>query len=161
MVPAGRLSPNEWKEESGRYWIGHGARARMCFCRILESKTVMVRVGGGWCELTRYLLSHFADEIEATDSPDWNTTPVAVTSASLRAASLPPGTPSRASLPLQFTPEHATTPLPLRAASLSPEKSPGPGSPLVPFQYMRKASESPSVRDKERAALRRTLDSGV
>jgi hypothetical protein len=29
---------------------------------------------------------------------------------------------------------------------------------LVPFQFMRKASESPSVRDKERAALRRTLD---
>ncbi len=162
IVPAGRLSPDEWKDESGRYWIGHGSRARMCFCRILESKTVMVRVGGGWCELTRYLLSHFADEIEATDSlPDWNTTPVSVTSASMKrasASSIRPGTPSRASLPAQFTPEHATTPLPLRAASLSPEKSPGPGSPLVPFQFMRKASESPSVRDKERAALRRTLD---
>ncbi|CAK9781086.1 hypothetical protein CC85DRAFT_325599 [Cutaneotrichosporon oleaginosum] len=165
IVPAGRLSPDEWKGESGRYWIGHGARARMCFCRILESKTVMVRVGGGWCELTRYLLSHFADEIEATSSlPEWNTTPVTVTSASLKNApasltSLQPSTPSRASLPAQFTPEHATTPLPLRAASLSPEKSPGPGSPLVPFQYLRKASESPSVRDKERAALRRNLES--
>ncbi|BEI93282.1 uncharacterized protein CcaverHIS019_0509100 [Cutaneotrichosporon cavernicola] len=169
IVPAGRLSPDEWKDESGRYWIGYGARARMCFCRILESKTVMVRVGGGWCELTRYLLSHFADEIEATDSSSgWNTSPVTVTSASLKRAtsslsSIGPGTPCRANLPAQSTTSpvaHATTPLPLRAASLSPEKSPGPGSPLVPFQFMRKASESPSVRDKERAALRRTLENG-
>ncbi|GMK55501.1 hypothetical protein CspeluHIS016_0205570 [Cutaneotrichosporon spelunceum] len=166
IVPAGSLSPDKWKDQSGRYWIGYGTRARMCFCRILESKTVMVRVGGGWCELTRYLLSHFADEIEATDpSPDWNPTPVAITSASLKratssASSFVPGTPIRASLPTQSTSPvaHATTPLPLRAASLSPEKSPGPGSPLVPFQFMRKASESPSVRDKERAALRRTLE---
>lgn len=205
MVPAGRRSPDEWKDESGRYWIGTGPRARMCFCRILRSRTVMVRVGGGWIELSRYLLDHF-DEVEATEGGEWNTSPVVVTSTSLKAStgsktpassssvrtgkkpSMPssssstaltrtrtgasasssgssrpvPYTPARASLPAQFqfqfqlSPDNATTPLPIRASSHSPEKATGPGSPLIPLQFLRKASESPSVRDKERETLRRT-----
>lgn len=180
MVPAGRRSPDEWKDESGRYWIGTGARARMCFCRILRSRTVMVRVGGGWVELSRYLLDHFADELEP-DAPaeEWNTAPVTITSAPLQdanpsssastsaststsatstATSRPraPYTPARVSLPAFHSPDVAT-PLPLRASSLSPEKQPGsgPGSPLVPLNFIRKASESPGMRDREREALRR------
>jgi hypothetical protein len=43
----------EWKDQSGRYWIGYEGRAKLCFCRILRSQTVMVRVGGGWVELSR------------------------------------------------------------------------------------------------------------
>lgn len=41
-----------WKDESGKYWIGD-AEPRLCFCRILRSQRVMVRVGGGWIELSK------------------------------------------------------------------------------------------------------------
>jgi hypothetical protein len=44
---------DEWRDESGRYWIGAEGRAKLCFCRILRSRTVMVRVGGGWVELSK------------------------------------------------------------------------------------------------------------
>ncbi|GAA5880177.1 hypothetical protein JCM3774_006075 [Rhodotorula dairenensis] len=42
-----------WTHESGVYLIGE----RPCFCRLLRSKQVMVRVGGGWLELSQYVLS--------------------------------------------------------------------------------------------------------
>jgi hypothetical protein len=41
-----------WKDQSGKYWIGD-VEPKLCFCRILRSQTVMVRVGGGWCELSK------------------------------------------------------------------------------------------------------------
>jgi hypothetical protein len=44
---------DEWKDQTGRYWIGAEGRAKLYFCRILRSKTVMVRVGGGWVELSK------------------------------------------------------------------------------------------------------------
>lgn len=50
---------SDWKDDSGRYWVGH-PDPKLCFCRILRSRTIMVRVGGGWQELTRYLLQHCA-----------------------------------------------------------------------------------------------------
>jgi Growth-Arrest-Specific Protein 2 Domain len=43
---------DSWKDQSGKYWIGD-AEPKLCFCRILRSQTVMVRVGGGWCELSK------------------------------------------------------------------------------------------------------------
>jgi hypothetical protein len=43
-----------WKDQSGKYWIGD-QDPKLCFCRILRSQTVMVRVGGGWAELSKYL----------------------------------------------------------------------------------------------------------
>lgn len=43
---------NTWKDKSGKYWIG-GDEPKLCFCRILRSQTVMVRVGGGWQELSK------------------------------------------------------------------------------------------------------------
>ena len=43
-----------WKDQSGKYWIGD-AEPKLCFCRILRSQTVMVRVGGGWTELSKYV----------------------------------------------------------------------------------------------------------
>lgn len=45
---------NTWKDKSGKYWIG-GNEPKLCFCRILRSQTVMVRVGGGWTELSKYV----------------------------------------------------------------------------------------------------------
>jgi hypothetical protein len=41
-----------WKDQSGKYWIGD-QDPKLCFCRILRSQTVMVRVGGGWSELSK------------------------------------------------------------------------------------------------------------
>ncbi|KAG6911737.1 hypothetical protein DXG01_007987 [Tephrocybe rancida] len=41
-----------WKDQSGKYWIGN-QDPKLCFCRILRSQTVMVRVGGGWSELSK------------------------------------------------------------------------------------------------------------
>lgn len=44
-----------WKDQSGKYWIGD-QEPKLCFCRILRSQTVMVRVGGGWQELSKYAM---------------------------------------------------------------------------------------------------------
>ena len=46
------LVADTWKDQSGKYWIGD-TEPKLCFCRILRSQTVMVRVGGGWQELSR------------------------------------------------------------------------------------------------------------
>ncbi|KAM0753309.1 hypothetical protein T439DRAFT_379009 [Meredithblackwellia eburnea MCA 4105] len=48
------------KIDSGMYWIGD-TNPRLYFVRILRSKMAMVRVGGGWQELTQFLTTHFAD----------------------------------------------------------------------------------------------------
>ena len=40
------------KDNSGKYWIGDHD-PKLCFLRILHSRTVMVRVGGGWQELSK------------------------------------------------------------------------------------------------------------
>ena len=45
-----------WKDQSGKYWIG-SQDPKLCFCRILRSQTVMVRVGGGWSELSKRVVS--------------------------------------------------------------------------------------------------------
>ncbi|KAJ7781519.1 hypothetical protein B0H16DRAFT_1498672 [Mycena metata] len=51
---------DSWKDQSGKYWIGD-QDPKLCFCRILRSQTVMVRVGGGWTELSKFIKDHFAD----------------------------------------------------------------------------------------------------
>ncbi|KAI9311934.1 hypothetical protein BX666DRAFT_1991035 [Dichotomocladium elegans] len=43
--------------EAGKYWFGDEF-PRLVYCRILPSKVVMVRVGGGWLELTKFLKNH-------------------------------------------------------------------------------------------------------
>ncbi|KAI8374343.1 uncharacterized protein BYT42DRAFT_576015 [Radiomyces spectabilis] len=43
--------------EVGRYWFGD-ANPKLCYCRVLKSKMVMVRVGGGWTELSQFLRDH-------------------------------------------------------------------------------------------------------
>lgn len=40
--------------EVGRYWFGT-RRPKLAYCRILRSRMVMVRVGGGWVELSQFL----------------------------------------------------------------------------------------------------------
>ncbi|KAM3586456.1 hypothetical protein VKS41_002971 [Umbelopsis sp. WA50703] len=43
--------------EVGKYWFGE-ENPRLVYCRILPSKLVMVRVGGGWVELAQFLSDH-------------------------------------------------------------------------------------------------------
>lgn len=44
---------------------------RVVFCRILRSKTVMVRIGGGWQELASFITQHFSGEVDisVTETP--------------------------------------------------------------------------------------------
>ena len=53
-VPVIPANPSSGRQgfQTGQYWIGAQGRAKLCFCRILQSQTVMVRVGGGWSELS-------------------------------------------------------------------------------------------------------------
>ncbi|UZJ55004.1 hypothetical protein CBS101457_004324 [Exobasidium rhododendri] len=53
------IAKDQWEDESGRYWVGH-PEPKLCFCRILRSRTVMIRIGGGWQELSTYILKHYA-----------------------------------------------------------------------------------------------------
>jgi len=41
-VPIQAVSPSNWEDKSGKYWIGDDEDAKLCFCRILRSQTVMV-----------------------------------------------------------------------------------------------------------------------
>ncbi|CEJ05594.1 Putative GAS2 domain-containing protein [Rhizopus microsporus] len=43
--------------EVGKYWFGD-ENPRLVYCRILPSQMVMVRVGGGWVELSKFLRDH-------------------------------------------------------------------------------------------------------
>ncbi|KAI9469687.1 MAG: hypothetical protein EXX96DRAFT_623306 [Benjaminiella poitrasii] len=43
--------------EVGKYWFGE-EHPRLVYCRILPSKMVMVRVGGGWVELSKFMKDH-------------------------------------------------------------------------------------------------------
>ncbi|KAG2179022.1 hypothetical protein INT43_001871 [Umbelopsis isabellina] len=43
--------------EVGKYWFGD-IEPRLVYCRILRSNMVMVRVGGGWTELSQFLRDH-------------------------------------------------------------------------------------------------------
>ncbi|KIP09886.1 hypothetical protein PHLGIDRAFT_296788 [Phlebiopsis gigantea 11061_1 CR5-6] len=146
------LVANTWKDQSGKYWIGDD-EPKLCFCRILRSQTVMVRVGGGWAELSKFIKEHFADAFRVLpESPPrmgareekW------ISSATLQQSSIqevlsPPLHPS--------TPEPHGSHIPSFALSTptgtSPKsiKSSSPGSPLQPIQFIRRADrESPMLR---------------
>ncbi|KAG2234625.1 hypothetical protein INT48_003433 [Thamnidium elegans] len=43
--------------EVGKYWFGN-ATPKLAYCRVLRSRMVMVRVGGGWVELSQFLSDH-------------------------------------------------------------------------------------------------------
>ncbi|GAA6010309.1 hypothetical protein JCM11491_006260 [Sporobolomyces phaffii] len=63
------MADGRWSDESGTYKIGD----KVYFCRILRSKNVMVRVGGGWLNLLQFIITHFAPAETINISP---TTPV-------------------------------------------------------------------------------------
>lgn len=53
--------------EVGKYWFGEENR-RLVYCRILPSKLVMVRVGGGWVELAQFLSGTHIDMLNMNSS---------------------------------------------------------------------------------------------
>ncbi|TKY90486.1 hypothetical protein EX895_000484 [Sporisorium graminicola] len=60
--------PGMFQDLSGQYWIGE-PDPRLCFCRILPSNMVMVRVGGGWQELSEFIMQHFAHLANVPEDP--------------------------------------------------------------------------------------------
>lgn len=138
-----------WKDQSGKYWIGD-QDPKLCFCRILRSQTVMVRVGGGWSELSRFIKDHFADAFRILpESPRLGSREEKwISSATLSQAA------ESIALSNPKTPEVASSHLPSFALSTPSGTSPksiktvsSPGSPLTPLQFLRRADrESPVPR---------------
>ncbi|ORX35731.1 hypothetical protein BD324DRAFT_74013 [Kockovaella imperatae] len=103
--PVGLETSDQWQDQSGKYWIGAEGRAKLCFCRILRSRTVMVRVGGGWVELSRFILEHFASHLES-----WQPQPVDENTRALAIGS---------SIPIPITATSLKTPAKASYKSLS------------------------------------------
>jgi hypothetical protein len=164
---------DSWKDESGKYWIGD-TEPRLCFCRILRSQTVMVRVGGGWMELSkcvqgiripyvtilnlhfRFIRIHFAHifRIDNLMTPSRSSTRAEehwISSATRKEAaqeSAKSSLESTPSAPIIRTPiiSSAGGSLDNRSpSSLLRERSPGPSSPLAPLQFMRRAAGIPPI----------------
>jgi hypothetical protein len=137
-----------WKDQSGKYWIGD-QEPKLCFCRILRSQTVMVRVGGGWQELSKFIKDHFADifRIIPPESPPKFGSPRFgsreekwISSATLLEA------PEIVTTPPPRTPEPRGPFLPSFTISTpgahsphSMKSTPSSGSPLAPLQFLRRA----------------------
>ncbi|KAJ7228915.1 hypothetical protein GGX14DRAFT_615808, partial [Mycena pura] len=135
---------DNWKDQSGKYWIGD-QDPKLCFCRILRSQTVMVRVGGGWQELSKFIKGHFADSFRLlSESPHQvgGLEPKWISSATLVEA-VEPETPPHS----PRTPEPDGSALPSislqtpngnspRSLKSSPSTK---GSPLTALQFMRRA----------------------
>ncbi|TFK27034.1 hypothetical protein FA15DRAFT_666767 [Coprinopsis marcescibilis] len=146
----------KWQDQSGKYWIGD-QDPKLCFCRILRSQTVMVRVGGGWQELSKFIQNHFADSfrILPPDSPPrlpakyqeekWISSALLLETIDNPASPpLPPRTPEPT---MPFVPTFAlSTPSGQSPRSiLSSGSPPASGSPgLTPLQFIRRAEPDPN-----------------
>ncbi|KAJ7638555.1 hypothetical protein FB45DRAFT_1054825 [Roridomyces roridus] len=136
---------DSWKDQSGKYWIGD-QDAKLCFCRILRSQTVMVRVGGGWTELSKWVIKdHFADSFRLfADSPPRPGAgePTWISSATLLEAAESESPPQPPRTPEPRDPSMPTFSI-LTPSGKSPQSlqsSPSnKGSPLTPLQFIRKA----------------------
>ncbi|PIL36723.1 transporter [Ganoderma sinense ZZ0214-1] len=140
------LVADTWKDQSGKYWIGD-TEPKLCFCRILRSQTVMVRVGGGWQELSRFIKDHFADAFRLLSVPE-NTPPRMgskeekwISSSTLgQAAEIisPPRPPKTPEPKDPYLPSFALS-TPSGRSPQSLKTSPSPGSPLHALQFIRRA----------------------
>ncbi|KAI0320620.1 hypothetical protein OF83DRAFT_529791 [Amylostereum chailletii] len=156
------VAEDSWQDQSGKYWIG-AEDPKLCFCRILRSQTVMVRVGGGWMELSKFIKTHFADSFRllpetvvnvGTREERW------ISSATLLEAPEIITTPPRPPI----TPEPSGVPsfslsTPGGRSPHSIKSTSSPGSPLTPLQFLRRAdvdlgtrpstpSRSPALRPR-------------
>ncbi|PPQ99895.1 hypothetical protein CVT24_009576 [Panaeolus cyanescens] len=136
-----------WRDQSGKYWIGN-QDPKLCFCRILRSQTVMVRVGGGWTELSRFIKDHFAESFRML--PESPPRPGTKEERWISSASLLEGKETDNSTTLMQpprTPEPTAPYVPsfslMTPSGQSPhsiKSSPSTrGSPLTPLQFLRKA----------------------
>ncbi|KAG6841318.1 hypothetical protein C0991_012317 [Blastosporella zonata] len=143
-----------WKDQSGKYWIGN-QDPKLCFCRILRSQTVMVRVGGGWSELSKFIKDHFADSfrILPESPPRFGGAPEEkwISSTTLLDASIevePPCPPRTPEPTMPFVPSfslstpNGKSPRSLHSASNSPSTK---GSPLTPLQFIRRADHVDNI----------------
>ncbi|KAN0126604.1 hypothetical protein V8E52_000244 [Russula decolorans] len=134
-----------WQDRSGKYWIG-GEDPRLCFCRILRSQTVMVRVGGGWMELSKFIQTHFADMFRLLPEPmpflgskeeKWISSSTLLEAPEL--ISTPArdnGTPEPSSGGMVFPSFALSTPSGKSPQSIKTHSS--PGSPLTALQFLRR-----------------------
>ncbi|KAF5369942.1 hypothetical protein D9758_001296 [Tetrapyrgos nigripes] len=139
-----------WKDQSGKYWIGD-QDPRLCFCRILRSQTVMVRVGGGWTELSKFIRTHFADSFRLlSESPVINNNREEkwISSATLLESAVeyntspgPPKTPEPFLPSFSISPPNGKSPQSFRS---SPSTKGSP-SALTPLQFIRRADNSDAV----------------
>ncbi|CAO3627455.1 unnamed protein product [Mucor hiemalis] len=67
-----RMKVKKVPGEVGKYWFGD-EHPRLVYCRILPSKMVMVRVGGGWVELSKFMKDHGHSDNLATKSENGET----------------------------------------------------------------------------------------
>ncbi|KAF9221932.1 hypothetical protein BS17DRAFT_709612 [Gyrodon lividus] len=147
-----------WKDRSGKYWIG-GQEPKLCFCRILRSQTVMVRVGGGWQELSKFIKDHFADlfRIMPPDSSSprfgsprfgsreekWISSVTLLEAPEIITSPPPPRTPEPRGPFVPFF----TLSTPGAHSPRSVKSTPSSGSPLAPLQFIRRADpDGPPVR---------------
>ncbi|KZT74562.1 hypothetical protein DAEQUDRAFT_720743 [Daedalea quercina L-15889] len=160
------LVSDTWKDQSGKYWIGD-QDPKLCFCRILRSQTVMVRVGGGWSELSKFIKDHFADAFRILpESPRLGSRDEKwISSASLsQAAALmtPPAHPKTPEPKDSFIPSFSLS-TPNGASPKSIKTTSSPGSPLTPLQFLRRAdidsmSSRPDTPSKTRSAITSMLN---
>ncbi|CAA7260213.1 unnamed protein product [Cyclocybe aegerita] len=141
-----------WRDQSGKYWIGN-QDPKLCFCRILRSQTVMVRVGGGWQELSKFIKSHFAESFRiAPESPPRLGEEKWISSATLlgvqESGSSPPAPPRTPEPTVPFVPTFSfMSPGGLSPQSLKSGSSPSAkgSSPLTPLQFIRRAEPDLSL----------------
>ncbi|CAE6424512.1 unnamed protein product [Rhizoctonia solani] len=168
-------SEDNWKDKSGKYWIGDDD-PKLCYCRILRSETVMVRVGGGWVELSKFIKDHFADLFRlipatVTSPPQAppETAPKWISSATLledsdqtprrpRSALGKPGTPEPKRAPSRASPSPGIgAPTFKTPPGMGPNAGTGSShsSPLTPIQFMRRV-EDQGPRARPTSPLSRT-----
>ncbi|KAF7776341.1 hypothetical protein Agabi119p4_4734 [Agaricus bisporus var. burnettii] len=144
-----------WKDQSGKYWIGN-SDPKLCFCRILRSQTVMVRVGGGWQELSKFINNHIADSFRMLpESPSrarvqdekWISSTTLLEAAEISdSTTKPPPMPPRTPEPkFPFVPSFSLlTPSGQSPRSIGSSPS-TKSSPLTPLQFMRRAGPESSL----------------
>ncbi|QRW15920.1 hypothetical protein RhiXN_03921 [Rhizoctonia solani] len=173
-------SEDNWKDKSGKYWIGDDD-PKLCYCRILRSETVMVRVGGGWVELSKFIKDHFADLfrlLPATvtsppqalqeNGPKWISSGTLLEDSDQtptrrpRSAMAKPGTPEPKRAPSRASPSPGIgAPTFKTPPGMGPNTGTGSSnsSPLTPIQFMRRV-EDQGPRARPTSPLSRTTVRG-
>ncbi|KAH9030162.1 hypothetical protein EDB85DRAFT_1964325 [Lactarius pseudohatsudake] len=135
-----------WQDRSGKYWIG-AEDPKLCFCRILRSHAVMVRVGGGWMELSKFIQTHFADMVRLLPEPmpflgsreeKWISSSTLLEAPELITPPRPPRTPEPGSGGISLPSFALSTPNGRSPQSIKTHSS--PGSPLTALQFLRRVN---------------------